>query len=128
QRGGERQGCAAGKGRGLSAGVAREAFIRDAHYPGRSAIDAYGNGGFRFADMSHRGSLLCLPSGIHGWNPTAMPLPAEEDFAPVFAEADRIDILLIGTGDRMHFLPPGLKARFRAAGIVAESMSSGAAV
>ena len=30
-------------------------------------IDAYGNGGFRFAGMSHRGSLLCLPDGIWAW-------------------------------------------------------------
>lgn len=47
--------------------MAKGIEIRDAHFPGRAPIDAYGNGGFRFADMSHRGSLLCLPSGIHGW-------------------------------------------------------------
>ena len=40
--------------------------IRKAHFPGRAPIDAYGNGGFRFAGMSHRGSILCLPSGIYG--------------------------------------------------------------
>ena len=34
--------------------------------PGRHLIDAYGNGGFRFADMSHRGSILALPSGRQG--------------------------------------------------------------
>jgi uncharacterized protein len=44
-------------------------IIREAHFPGRAPLDAYGNGGFRFADMSHRGSILCLPSGIHGWEP-----------------------------------------------------------
>uniref|UniRef100_UPI0019535063 hypothetical protein n=1 Tax=Stenotrophomonas maltophilia TaxID=40324 RepID=UPI0019535063 len=49
--------------------VAKGIEIRDAHFPGRAPIDAYGNGGFRFADMSHRGSILCLPSGIHGWAP-----------------------------------------------------------
>ena len=38
-----------------------------ARYPGRAPIDAYGNGGFRFAEMSHRGSILCLPSGIYAW-------------------------------------------------------------
>ena len=42
-----------------------------ARYPGRAPIDAYGNGGFRFADMSHRGSILCLPSGIYAWAPTS---------------------------------------------------------
>ena len=48
--------------------MARGIEIREAHFPGRAPIDAYGNGGFRFADMSHRGSILCLPSGSHGWN------------------------------------------------------------
>ena len=46
--------------------------IRDAHFPGRAPIEAYGDGGFRFADMSHRGSLLCVPSGIYGFAATSM--------------------------------------------------------
>ena len=37
------------------------------HLPGRYAIDAFGAGGFRFGDMSHRGSLLILPSGMWAW-------------------------------------------------------------
>jgi len=39
--------------------MARGIEIREAHFPGRAPIEAYGNGGFRFADMSHRGSILC---------------------------------------------------------------------
>ena len=39
-----------------------------AHYPARAPIDAYGNGGFRFADMSHKGSLIIVPSGIYAWD------------------------------------------------------------
>ena len=34
------------------------------HLPRPAPIEAYGKGGFRFAGMSHRGSLLCLPHGI----------------------------------------------------------------
>ena len=41
--------------------------LYDGFVPGRYPIDAYGNGGFRFADMSHRGSILVLPSGIWCW-------------------------------------------------------------
>ena len=33
------------------------------HLPRSAPIEAYGKGGFAFADMSHRGSLLCLPLG-----------------------------------------------------------------
>jgi simple sugar transport system permease protein len=35
----------------------------EARYPARVPIEAYGNGGFRFAGMSHRGSILALPGG-----------------------------------------------------------------
>jgi len=31
------------------------------HLPRAALIETYGNGGFRFGGMSHRGSLLCLP-------------------------------------------------------------------
>lgn len=102
--------------------------IRDAHYPGRAPIDAYGNGGFRFADMSHRGSILCLPSGIHGWQPAMPDVLIEADFDPVFAEAHDFRILLVGTGHDLRPLPPSLRARLREAGIAADPMSTGAAV
>jgi len=106
--------------------VARGIEIRNAHFPGRAPIDAYGNGGFRFADMSHRGSLLCLPSGIHGWEPG--PAIDRESLAPVLAEADVIDVLIVGTGRDMLLLEPDLAQALREAGIVAEAMSTGAAV
>ena len=103
--------------------------IRAAHYPGHAPIQSYGNGGFRFAGMSHRGSLLCLPSGIHGWRDA--PLPDALDvasLADVFAEAGGIDILLVGTGDALRPLPAAVRERCRAEKIVAEAMATGAAV
>ena len=106
--------------------MARGIEVRDAHFPGRAPIDAYGNGGFRFAEMSHRGSLLCLPSGIRGWEP--VPAIDRETLAAVFAEADAIDVLMVGTGDDFVMLDPELAAALREAGIVAEAMATGAAV
>lgn len=103
-------------------------IIRDAHFPGRAPIDAYGNGGFRFAEMSHRGSILCLPSGIHGWDPTDAAALDEDDFRAVIDQAADIDILLVGTGTEMRLLPAPLRARLREAGIHADPMSTGSAV
>ena len=108
--------------------MAEGLIIRAAHFPGRAPIDAYGNGGFRFADMSHRGSILCLPSGIHGWEPVDAASLTEDDFAKVLEEATSIDILLVGTGAELRPLPKALKERFRAAGISADPMSTGSAV
>ena len=102
--------------------------IRAAHYPGRAPIDAYRNGGFRFAGMSHRGGLMCLPSGIHGWRAPPAADIDEESLAMVFAEAEAIEIFLIGTGQEIVPLAETIRRRCRAEGIVAEAMSTGAAV
>ncbi len=102
--------------------------FREAHFPGRAPLDAYGNGGFRFADMSHRGSLLCLPSGIHGWSVAGPAAMLQTEFAPVLAEAADIEILLVGTGVDLKPLPAPLRQVFRDHGISADSMSTGAAV
>ena len=103
-------------------------IIRDAHFPGRAPIDAYGNGGFRFADMSHRGSIICLPSGIHGWTPTDPAALTIDDFEPLLAESDAIEILLVGMGPDLRPLPADLRKRLREAGISADPMSTGAAI
>jgi len=98
-----------------------------ARYPGRAPIDAYGNGGFRFADMSHRGSILCLPSGIYAW-----PVAKAEEldaaaFAPVFAEKAQLGLLLLGTGRRQVMPGPELRRAFMGVNIALEAMDTGAA-
>ncbi|MBB4064973.1 Mth938-like domain-containing protein [Gellertiella hungarica] len=108
--------------------MARGIEIRQAHFPGRAPIDAYGNGGFRFADMSHRGSILCLPSGIHGWDAEEGAALTPDLFARVIAEAEGIEVLLVGTGRSLVPLPAALKAALREKGIGSDPMSTGAAV
>jgi uncharacterized protein len=100
--------------------------VRSAHYPGRAPVDSYGNGGFRFAGMSHRGSLIFLPSGIYGWDPGERI--DRETLTRVLDEADGIEVLLIGTGPEMMPLDPDLGAALHERAIVAETMSTGAAV
>jgi uncharacterized protein len=98
-----------------------------ARFPGRAPIDAYGNGGFRFADMSHRGSILCLPSGIYAWEPASAEALDAEAFAIVFAEQPKPGLLLLGTG--AHQVMPGAELRraFVQAGVALEAMDTGAA-
>lgn len=95
--------------------------------PGRHPIDAYGRGGFRFADMSHRGSILALPSGISAWPVSSAADFTPDAFGPVVAEAAAIKILLIGTGTDPVFLPPEILSVLRDAGIGVEVMQTGAA-
>ncbi|WP_455477466.1 Mth938-like domain-containing protein [Bartonella sp. B41] len=101
--------------------------IREAHFPRREPIDSYGNGGFRFADMSHRGSIICVPSGIYGINMVG-PVPTQEDISRVLDEADKIEILLVGTGVKLLRLPEELRALLWEKHISSDTMSTGAAV
>ena len=102
--------------------------VREAHFPGRAPIDAYGNGGFRFADMSHRGSILCLPSGIYAWPVEGPGDVTEQTLKRVLDEAESIEVLLVGTGADLVPLPKPLKAALRERGVSSDPMSTGAAV
>lgn len=102
--------------------------IREAHFPGRAPIDAYGNGGFRFAEMSHRGSLFCLPSGIHGWEPKQPPILSLGDLEMILEQASDIEILLVGTGMDLRRIPEEVRAVLREHHISSDPMSTGAAV
>jgi uncharacterized protein len=102
---------------------------RDVGYvPGRHKIDDYGGGGFRFADMSHKGSILALPSGVR-----AVPLgaAAEIDEATIdraLSESGGLDVFVVGTGQDLLPLASVLRAKLRAAGVGCETMATGAAV
>jgi uncharacterized protein len=101
--------------------------VYEGFVPGRHGIDAYGNGGFRFAEMSHRGSILALPSGVKAWPVTTVSEVTEASLADVFAEADDLEFMLIGTGLDLAPIPDTLRWRFRDARIGLDVMQTGAA-
>lgn len=102
--------------------------LHEAHFPGRAPIDAYGNGGFRFAEMSHRGSLLCVPSGIYAWDVSSPEDLTVDNLERLFAEANDIEILLIGSGDNLVPIRSDLRSKLRKVNISADPMATGAAV
>lgn len=98
------------------------------HLPRQAPIDGYGKGGFAFAGMSHRGSLLCLPSGLWAWPVTTASDIDETTLEPVFAEAGTIGLFLLGYGNEVWSMPGPLRKRFREAGITLELTRTGTAV
>lgn len=91
-------------------------------------MEAYGDGGFRFAGMSHRGSILCVPSGIYGFQAASASELDAAALEKVFEEAADIEVLLVGTGEGLVPLTRELREAARAAAIMADPMSTGAAV
>lgn len=84
------------------------------HLPRSAPIEAYGKGGFAFADMSHRGSLLCLPDGIWAWPVTRPEEIDQASLQQVFESAGSIDTLIIGTGTGVWPPPAALREALRA--------------
>lgn len=109
-------------------GMAKPEARYDGFLPGQHPVTAYGDGGFRFADMSHRGSLLLLPSGVRAIDATRIEELSPAVLEAVAAENGTIELLLIGTGRDIAPVPAGFRAVLSTAGIRHEAMQTGAAV
>jgi uncharacterized protein len=96
--------------------------------PGRHAIEGVGAWGFQFAGMSHRGSLLALPDGIHAFAPKTFTEVDAASLAPLFAlPRGSVDLLLFGCGPSLVPVPPELRRRLLAFGVRCDPMSTSAA-
>ncbi|MGF1649815.1 MAG: Mth938-like domain-containing protein [Hyphomicrobiaceae bacterium] len=98
-----------------------------ASYPYPAPIDSYGNGGFRFAGMSHRGSLLFLPTGVFAWevsDPTSLTLAM---LLPVIGTLSAPGFLILGTGQTQMFPSRDIRRAFLDRGLGLEPMDTGAA-
>jgi len=98
------------------------------HLPRSAPIEAYGKGGFAFADMSHRGSLLCLPDAIWAWEVSRPEQIDKYSLERIFAAANGIDTLIVGTGTDVWVPPADLRAALRAVRVVLDAMQTGPAI
>jgi uncharacterized protein len=98
------------------------------HLPRSAPIEAYGNGGFAFADMSHRGSLLCLPDAMWAWPVATADAIDRHSLGRVFAASAEIETLIIGTGNAVWLPPPALRDALRAVSVVIDAMQTGPAI
>jgi uncharacterized protein len=98
------------------------------HFPRSAPIDGYGNGGFAFAGMSHRGSLLCLPDSIWSWEVTEAGQIDRTSLARIFDAANRIDTLILGTGTELWVPPSALRTALRVVHVVLDAMQTGPAI
>jgi uncharacterized protein len=97
--------------------------------PGSWPVEGYGAGGFSFAGMSHRGSILALPTGILAW---AAAMPA--DITPASLEAlfalprGTVELLILGTGRDLVPASAELRAALREAEIRVDFMATAVAI
>ncbi|MDP4593174.1 MAG: MTH938/NDUFAF3 family protein [Beijerinckiaceae bacterium] len=97
--------------------------------PGVYPVDGYGAGGFSFAGMSHRGSILALPDGIHAWSVTSLEhLTAGALVAVLDQPPGSVELLLVGTGVFLAPLPKDIREILRRYGIRCDPMATTHAV
>lgn len=92
---------------------------------GKQVLTGYGAGAFKVNNENIPGSILLLPDRLIPWN-AAEPFDPDT-LRPLFPYLENIDILLIGTGKNMAFLPPDIRLMLKGRGIAADIMSTGAA-
>jgi uncharacterized protein len=101
----------------------------DGFVPGSHEIEGFGAGGFRFADMSHRGSILVLPSGICAWDVATTTDITPQSLQRVLDEPKgSVELLLIGTGEFLLPIRAEVRAALKEAGIGIDLMASAHAI
>ena len=94
---------------------------------GRQVIEGYGEGGFRIAGTTHRGSVLVFRETTLAWAVADISTIAAEDLSTVISATPPVDILLIGCGASAVPLDAALREVLREKGIGTEIMDTGAA-
>ncbi len=94
----------------------------------RQILQSYGKGGFRVSDTAWTGAIIVFPTRTMVWDVSGLADLTVPVFAPIAEASDPpIELLLIGTGQRMALLPSKLRADLRALGFAIEVMDTGAA-
>ncbi len=88
---------------------------------------AYGDGGFRFTDGRHEGSVTVINGVVGAWSTTAVSDISPGDFEPMLAADPRPDFVLLGTGKRIAPAPAAVRDWMRAQGLGLEVMDTPAA-
>jgi uncharacterized protein len=93
----------------------------------RQVINAYGDGGFRITGQHWTRPVLVFPAVTVAWGIDSFAGMSFESLQPVFEADPAVELLLVGCGPSIAFLPKDLRAAVRARGVVMEALDTGAA-
>ncbi len=93
----------------------------------RQLIQSYGEGRFRISGTVHDGGVLVFPERTLPWPVASIRGVTVDSLAEVTAAEPAVEILLLGCGSRFETIPAALKEALREAGVMVDSMGTGAA-
>ena len=96
---------------------------------GQQIIQSYAGGIFKVSGEVFKGPVLVQPEASVAWRTSVQDISdlSEDDFSQLLAQADSIDVLLLGCGKEIAFLDKALKQALSDQGLPIEVMDSGAA-
>ncbi len=95
---------------------------------GRQIIQGYSAGGFKVSGKPYEGPIIVTPTGTMPWSINgSFSTLGENDFETLAANANDLDVVLLGSGAKGEFFPPALRAALKNRGLVVETMDTGAA-
>ncbi len=94
----------------------------------QQVIQGYGQGRFRINGIVYGHPVIVLPSGTQRWNvAVSAPELTVEDFLPLIAQADELDVVLFGSGAASDRPGPDVRKALKDKGLNPEAMDTGAA-
>lgn len=90
-------------------------------------IQAYGGDGFKVSGVHYSSAIVIYGDKTTEWSPRTLEELQISDFNFMDAFESKPDVILLGTGKQMRFIPKELKYQLTQKGIYAEPMDSGAA-
>jgi uncharacterized protein len=89
-----------------------------------TSIIAYGETSFQIDNKLVRQSVILLPENFLLWDARTVDDITIESLLPLSILSPTLEVLFVGTGDKMHRLSESLKDHFRRRGIVIEESST----
>lgn len=93
---------------------------------GRQIIQSYGGGTFKINGRLYHSPIMVLPEQVIAWDVGGDAIGVHS-FAQAAAMADDLDVVLLGTGERMEFIPPAVRGALKDKGVTIDAMDTGAA-
>ncbi len=95
---------------------------------GQQIIQGYSDGRFRISGTVYEGAVIVSPEKTQAWDVSGKVADLSlAEFEPLIEHAADIDVVLLGCGAVIQFLPRPLKAALKEQGLNIEVMDSGAA-
>ena len=93
----------------------------------RQVIAGYGAGLFRISGVVHNSSVIVFTDRTIAWPVQSLDGLTIDSLAPVRDADPAVEVLLLGVGGQNTLVPSALRQALRDAGIVLDSMDTGAA-